>query len=217
MPFSSRQLLSMQVMGLVPWVERTSLTTPVSAEVTIATKATAITAASEYESPGSVSLNAIEQCLPTLTLRGINYRGAAQSWIGTELAPVLVLIESAENALAADLPFVAAEARMFDEMMRAIDLTRRDLCIGVLAKPSNSNDLSTAVVATGNLPERQVILLFCQTLDVSDDASQHRFEIPGSQATGWRLPHPALMQQQAARKRQAWNVLKAVRATLATA
>jgi hypothetical protein len=58
-------------------------------------------------------------------------------------------------------------------------------------------------------------LLLQENIGKSEVAADHQFAFGSVSLPAWRLPHPALLLSDPILKRQAWQILKAVRRVLA--
>jgi uracil-DNA glycosylase len=149
--------------------------------------------------------------LPEQQLASILQRDTPITHLGNRDAQVLAIFETPAQS-AAGLPLENSDSQLFDAMLQAIGLARRDVCLCVLTAVAGS---ATTTVSDLDLTQRRAMLLFVAELDTAEDERLHRFTASVHGTPGWRLPHPALLLREPLRKRQAWNVLKAVRAAVA--
>jgi len=149
-------------------------------------------------------------------LIAIPFRGQYCTQLGKADAALLILVE-AVSSQQKQYPFESTDAKLFDDMLRAIAWRRQDVCLGVLA-PALQTDLvsadNTACVADLCKPHRDAVLLFRHVLPETLDANELMVPMQRASMRAWQLPHPALLRESPTRKRQAWNVLKAARACL---
>lgn len=106
--------------------------------------------------------------------------------------------------------------RLFEAMMRSIDLTQRDLTLATLSpQPLPDGETVADLLAT---PHRAVLLMVQESAAASSAAGWTKeagFTLEAPRLNGWRCPHPDLLLHEPLRKRDAWQVLKAVRRALA--
>lgn len=143
---------------------------------------------------------------------------------GPETASLLVAVQpSATNDGVS--PLHADEAKLFELMMRAIGLTRQHIRVCLLADPrqegagdssTEGDDASTRVASLITPPVRALLLLQQDwaTANPSNIATDHQCFCGEPARHLWRIPHPALLLERSALKRQAWHVLQAVHAAL---
>ena len=236
MAYSQSQLRCLAGMGLVPWVLRDSPqaaaqlsdnhaeNTDAETLVAVLTQtheapAVEIPAVTAPVSQISNTLTDIDVLLQT-PLIAIPFRGRPCTQLGNPDASLLILVE-AVSTQQKQYPFEPADARVFEDMLRAIAWRRQDVCLAVLP-PTNNASLITEeqgnTVADLCRAPRDAVLFFRQQLP----RSLHPDELilPVGEKTGrdtmacWQLPHPALLRESPDRKRQAWEVLKAARSKL---
>jgi len=196
MPYTQSQVRSLSAMGIVPWIER--------AQMQVAQPA--------HENVSFLQTPLVE----------IPFRGQACFVLGKTDAPLLILVEAISNQQK-QYPFEPTDAKLFDDMLRAISWRRQDVCLAVLP-PSHQADLVPAAIGheaepsqcVGDLvkPHRDAVLLFRHSVPHTLNPDELLVPMERAGMLAWQLPHPALLRESPARKRQAWNVLKAARARL---
>ena len=151
-------------------------------------------------------------------------RGEQRVQTGPEQARVLVVAQAAPGPVSL-LPIEDAESQLLELMLRAIGLAPGDWSTAVLAHPVR--DGATGSGGAGGAEDapsvqrlaadRQAVLWLARSPgDPSDvEVEAHRFRIAGVPA--YRITHPARLLVEPSLKRQAWDVLKAVRNQLAGA
>ena len=152
--------------------------------------------------------------LPMQPLAPFVYRGQTLTRVGSEAAPLLIVVE--RGAPADGLPLTGEAAELFERMLRSVGLTRRDTRQCVLSSEPASDGADT-VGAFATAPYRAVLVLM-QELGGELGAADCRFVLDGTGAAspGWCLPHPDRLLREPLRKAQAWQVLKALRQHLGT-
>ncbi len=235
-------------MGVVPWVLRKAPvdTVALAGESVAAVSEAAIVTGAEIEtaviSPvvsASTNRSAIVESttalpdeiaelsvvLPNRAIAAFEVRGSRQSCLGSREASVLVVVQPpAASPKVAELPLNNQETQLFELMLRAIGLTRKDTlqCIlqtndegavasGIEAGGARSSE--TVETLSGN--SVRTVLLLQKNIGNSEVASDHQFAFGSASLPAWRLPHPALLLSDPIQKRQAWQILKAVRRVLA--
>lgn len=167
-----------------------------------------------------LELNALANWLPSQRLAAFKERGVIQHMTGSKTARLVVVVEPMAG-VANQVPLSGDALRLFELMMRAISLSRRDVAITGLAGGNTSVDpaLNTeaseetlAIICTDHT--RAVVLLQQQWAYQSTNAAEHHTRLALHQLPVWRLPHPDLLLQQSALKRPAWQMLKAVQSVL---
>ena len=146
----------------------------------------------------------------------IPFRGKRCTQLGNRDALLLILVE-ANSTQQTQYPFEPADAKLFDDMLRAIAWRRQDVCLGVLppvSAPSLFVDSNTPLVSDLCKPHRDAVLLFRQSVPDTHDTDDLLVPLARADMLAWQLPHPALLRDSPERKRQAWHVLKAARARL---
>jgi len=145
-----------------------------------------------------------------------SFRGQRCTQLGNADAPLLILVE-ATSTQQNQYPFEAADAKIFEDMLRAIAWRRQDVCLGVLlpsSTPSLFTDHGGPCVSDLCQPHRDAVLIFRQTVPQTLVTDELMMPLQRNTMPAWQLPHPALLRLSPQRKRQAWNVLKAARARL---
>ena len=249
MPYTERQLHCLNHMGITPWVNRQTVVaqaasqaiavepTPVVAPAATPTaKPTAKPATEIKPAPLAVSaasplpVDVEPVSVPNFIdypLVAMPFRGAQHVQLGKAHSPLLILVEACALEQA-QYPFEAADAKMFDDMLRAIAWQRQHVCLALLAHrdallrandaslapQSDSVGLPGAVVKDVMSKPRDAVLLFSQDVPVGSNIDDLRVEVSGITTPIWRLPHPALLRREPTLKRLAWTVLKAARAAI---
>ncbi len=245
MPYTERQLHCLNHMGITPWVNRQTVVAQATSQA-LAVEPTptampaeapaAIPAAELKPLPLDVSAAApvpveVEPVsVPDFLdypLVAMPFRGAQHVQLGKAHSPLLILVEACALEQA-QYPFEAADAKMFDDMLRAIAWQRQHVCLALLAHPDallQANDVTLApqpgsvglpgaVVKDVMSKPRDAVLLFSQDVPVGSKIDDQRVEVSGIATPIWRLPHPALLRREPTLKRLAWTVLKAARAAI---
>jgi len=259
MPYTQSQLRCLHGMGIVPWIERSSverspsqLTTAIiepEIEPDAATTLRDAIIANELHQknepdknsephqrnpldnnkvalqPGSTSAAEPADFMQT-PLVEIPFRGKLCTQLGKSDALLLILVE-AISAQQSQYPFEPADAKVFDDMLRAIAWRRQDVCLGVLPPSStlapivgnNEPTVSEPTVSEPTVsdlckPHRDAVLLFRQSVPDTRNVDDLVVPLERVGMLAWQLPHPALLREYPERKRQAWNVLKAARTQL---
>lgn len=246
MPYTPLQVRVLSGMGIVPWIKRSDTSAAELLAVVQSAEQAIVSSAQTYHHgnpPADVhikpqsDLTAKTDQLPVATatiaaaatidvgpvaslmqtpLVEIPFRGQRCSQLGKADAPLLVLVEAVSQQQN-QYPFESTDAKLFDDMLRAIAWRRQDVCLAVLP-PSNQADLIAADdgprVADLCKPHRDAVLLFRHTMPDSLNADELVVPMERTSMMAWQLPHPALLRESPQRKRQAWNVLKAARARL---
>jgi len=240
MPYTQSQLRCLKAMGIVPWVEHSVVQSDDATtlrDAIVVAEAQPVTAsqnadqgvmqgekmdqtaehqqdtlATQHEStPGVEPVDFMQTPLVE-----IPFRGKHCTQLGKDDAMLLILVE-ANSTQQNQYPFEPADARIFDDMLRAIAWRRQDVCLAVLppsAAPSLFVDDNAPRVSDLCKPHRDAVLVFRQS--VPDHTNPDELTVPLTRKgmLAWQLPHPALLRESPQRKRQAWNVLKAARARL---
>jgi len=238
MLYTMRQLHCLKAMGLVPWVERHGLTSVSASEHPVervrdgseladvqATNLSDGGAPAQQKSAARVDdiesrgaslvypddVNALATWLPQQALAEFDHRGTVKTGLGNADAPILVIMD--QPALQAEeQPLAQSDANLLDNMLQAISLSRRDIYLCSLVASAEAN---CTVLSELEHADCRAVLLFVSALGAQEDAAAHRFAFGTAGFPAWRLPHPMLLQREPLRKRQAWNVLKALRTELA--
>jgi len=204
MPYTSSQLRCLRGMGLVPWVERAY--------------ADELPLVQEINEPDTFPEASVtpENFLRS-TLVEIPFRGQHTTQLGNTDSQLLVFVE-AKSMQQDQYPFEANDARLFDDMLRAIHWRRQDVCLAVL--PPSDSQLEVTTDNSGIESEcaadllkthRDVVLVFTHRVPETLNADDMQLSLNRPGTLAWQLPHPALLQDEPIRKRQAWNVLKLAR------
>ncbi len=108
---------------------------------------------------------------------------------------------------------------LFEAMMRSIDLAPSDLMLATLSPQPLPDGKSVADLLA--FPHRAVLLMVqggdaigSPLESAPQSADEARFEFDMPRLSGWRCPHPDRLLHEPLRKRDAWQVLKAVRRAL---
>lgn len=213
--FSERQLHCLEAMGIVPWISR---------------QPGPATPAPTGQIPSTLSASDLPETMPELglcladrVLANFGYKGAVHTTLGHPEAPVLVVVQRYRHDVKqdsdTDLPLTGDAAQLFELMMRSIDLGRSDVRQCALADgliPAHDESVGAFNVGRAcNQHTRAVLVLMAMddSSDVRADANHCRLAESGLPA--WRIAHPDLLLQENWRKRQAWQVLKALQQHLA--
>jgi len=206
----------------------TPVAMPAAASVThLAAEPVATKQADAGSRPDSLALKLMQTRLVE-----IPFRGQRCAQLGKSDAPLLILVE-AISTQQKQYPFEAKDAKLFDDMLRSIAWRRQDVCLAVLPPAGNSlmleeaGDLSTDLSANKSTehsavpcvadvckPHRDAVLLFRMSLPETLNTDELVVPMERKSMMAWQLPHPAMLRESPNRKRQAWNVLKAVRQRL---
>lgn len=240
MPYTQSQIRCLEGMGIVPWVERASMQSidavqALTDAVVLAEQAPVSitpprvpTGANNQPVPPAVlsseqpvvSASAVPLTAPVefmqTPLVEIPFRGQRCTQLGKSDAPLLILVE-AVSTKQSQYPFEPTDAKIFEDMLRAIAWRRQDVCLAVLP-PSNEPWLAASddgpCVSDLCRKPRDAVLLFRQSVPESLNVDDLTVPLERASMLAWQLPHPALLRASPALKRQAWNVLKAARARL---
>ena len=226
--FSERQQRCLEAMGIVPWVSRNP---EPEAAVDRALEPVITTDDHMAESLGQIidsphvaatflpsDLQGLGLWLPRQPLANFGYKGAVHTVLGHPEASVLVVVQRHRQGVS-ELPLSGDAAQLFELMMRSIDLGRSDVRQCALADnagPSDSQQTVFQSVGDACTPQTRAILLL-SWLEVNNDpsADAHHCRLAQSQLPVWRISHPDLLLQENQRKRQAWQVMKALQHYLA--
>ena len=244
MAYTESQLQCLAGMGLVPWVLRDDIAqaqsqavavqaqtdapaktnAPAIAETSKAEQASEL-APSSIQSPQAEAVAAIPSVGIGLTseddflqtpLVAIPFRGRFCTQLGNPDASFLILVEAISNQQA-QYPFEPSDAKIFEDMLRAIAWRRQDVCLAVLPPSKQASlvpsDQSATVAELCRVP-RDAVLLFRHELSETLNPEELLVPMKNDRLHAWQLPHPALLRESPNRKRQAWEVLKAARARL---
>ncbi len=247
MPFTARQLHCLNTMGIVPWVERRHIsadivvgesvipepatTVPATTIPEAAIPEAAISAVAAHPTiPTSPSSSDAIQLAPWLAtpLLSMPFKGSLRARLGRSDAPLLVLVEKCSSAQSA-YPFEPADAKIFEDMLRAIEWQKQNVCLALLpsmALQANGGNLVDTPISDKTLTDllgQQIRVILHFTHEISDSVNRlESMKIPDQSSVTvssslkiWQLPHPSLLRAQPDRKRAAWNVLKAAKAHLA--
>jgi len=228
MPYTNSQLRCLEGMGLVPWVLRehaeAKVTRATSDEGLAVAVDSAITAdvitteavTADLAPQSAVTSTSEPVSLLDAVLFGVPFRGKLVETLGNPDAPLLIVVEATSTSQQ-QYPFETVDAKLFDDMLRAISWRRQDTCLAVIQSGGSQLDVTIEKQSTvGDLVKnhRDAVLVFRQAMPETEDADKLRIDIERPHMPAWQLPHPALLRSSPARKRQAWNVLKAARASL---
>ncbi len=213
MRFSARQQECLEAMGIVPWVSRYAAEVAEAEVAEVAVAAFTPAVAVSMQPPESAAR--LGEWLLSRALVPIHYRGSEFPVLGASDATVLVIVEQT-GSQAATAALEGDSARLFELMLRSIQLTGRDTrqCI-VSTEPAAGPDLSVAGAAC--TPQTRAVLLLMDPwpFDITDtDVEQHIGRLPGSELPMWRIAHPKLLLAQPLLKRQSWQVLKSLQSVL---
>lgn len=216
-------------MGIVPWVaKQNSFAEQLNdTGVETTTSVTAVVQSSDETAQITVppdSLDDLKLWLPQQPLRSMLGRIGPQPYSGVEDAPLLVVTQSDEQDAHDEplrTPFTAESSQLFELMMRAIamPIAKRKLC--VLRGPGSSAASSHSVEGNGLFEQQlhvqtRAVLLLVNRWDALDGLAtdQHHVRLDHSALPLWRIPHPDLLIQRTALKRQAWLSLQALQSAL---
>ena len=190
MAYTDRQARCLSAMGLIAWEERTLRPTPLP------------------RAP-----EALARWLPSASLGVFRYREKRLTRVGQRDAPLLVIAEAAPGD-AMNPPLSGQADSLFENMLRAIGRRQHDTCQCKLADvPEAAGD----TVASLSGRQHRVALVLVRELDAELSADACRLTDVVPVAAAWCLPHPELLLARPERKRQAWEILRAVREHLASA
>lgn len=194
-------------MGIVPWVSRFADESADEASAPLGKSAPLIAGA---KAPCDVA--DLGEWLLGQRLVPIEFRGALHPVLGVAGAPLLVVL-SQENTLPVAGSMTGDDGRLFELMLRSIALGNRDTRRCLLGnEPTSTSDISSLLTAQ---TRGVLVLMEDWSFDVSDvTVEQHRGRLPQSGLPVWRMAHPSIVLQRAMLKRQAWQVLKNIRAML---
>ncbi len=191
------QLDMMQRMGLVPWVQRQGQASPTSGlvESLVATEPLAVD-----DTPGNRRLVSFDQA------------GQRVTSIGSTEARLLIVVESSAESVGSALSAEANELLML--MLRAIDLGRADFSLCVVATEARGGE-SVRVSDLLGPSHLGVLWLSHEVASGSEEqATQFTLSSAGATVPGFRVAHPERLLAYPLEKRGAWQVLKALRASL---
>ncbi|MFK7853004.1 MAG: hypothetical protein AB8B79_02780 [Granulosicoccus sp.] len=213
--FSERQLHCLEAMGIVPWVSR---------------QGGSVAPASTVQVPSTLSASNLPDtmpelglCLPDRLLANFGYKGAVHTTLGHPEAPVLVVVQrfkhNDKQESDTDLPLTGDSAQLFELMMRSIGLNRSDVLQCALADsllPGHDQSICESTVGRACTAHTRAVLVL-MPMDDSNDirADANHCRLAESGLPTWRIAHPELLLQENWRKRQAWQVLKALQQHLA--
>lgn len=177
-------------------------------------------AASPVQPPRAMDI--LGEWLLEQALVPIEFRGGQHPVLGVADAPLLVVL-----ALDAPSPTAGSmsgdDGRLFELMLRSVSLANRDTRRCQLGHRMNdstrvgTDSVSQAGVSALCAANTRGVLVLMDpwVFDAGDSAvTQHQSRLPGSGIPVWRIAHPAILLEQPQLKRQAWHVLKALRAML---
>jgi len=215
MPYSENQLRCLESMGLVPWIARNGDARNGDTRTEVERNGTEISLQPLATSPQQTT-SVEAPSFETLPLIGIPFRGNTVMSLGNQDAALLVLVEPVSTTQK-QFPFESPDAKLFDDMLRGISWRRQEICLGVVSRLDSQlpGTVDTnATVADLTKAPREAVLVFSHRLPESENPDDLRIFFQRKQMPVWQIPHPALLRESPARKRQAWNVLKAARACL---
>jgi len=231
MPYTQSQIRCLHGMGVVPWIERSAAQRDAATSLRDALVAAEIDQnadvhpmpeldqnqlASQSASASASASVAEPVDIMQTPLVEIPFRGKRCTQLGKSDALLLILVE-ATSTQQNQYPFEPADAKIFEDMLRAIAWRRQDVCLGVLppsSAPSLFVDNEAPTVSNLCKPHRDAVLLFRHSVPETNNADELVVPLERKTMLAWQLPHPALLRESSKRKRQAWNVLKAARARL---
>ena len=195
MPYTNSHKHYLEAMGLVPWVRRD------------ADKK----ASEDLSEQNKLSVQEDLSVQDERTVQS-TYRGASAHVHGEPSASLLLIFtaDTGNN----DLTLCAADNQLLLDMLKAIDLTELSVARCLVKAPATTDSID-AIVRSASQSISAALTLVTESSDiVSDEESASRLSVGSSVVPAWRMPHPSWIQQEPVLKRRAWNVLKAVRASL---
>lgn len=195
-------------MGLVPWVLREQAITPVADSVI----------AKQFVDAIPEEMTTLQEWLPHQHLSSFVSAGKLRQVMGPEDAALLVVVDT--DSAIEQQPLDGEAARLFDLMMRAINLTRHQLRLCRLAPvsttttPNADNAQSLSDVCNG---QTKAVLLLLQNWNALAHVAQselHEGRLGTVHLPFWRIPHPDVLLRQSTLKRQAWSSLQALQRAL---
>jgi len=212
MRYTDRQVQCLEAMGLVPWVKRHAVNST-EANTDATTLAPAESIASVEVPSRATSIRGSDINDPQFSGTGLAHRRliADPAPVGSTPAPrVLVLIDTVDLSVSLS-PTAAA---LLDAMLKAIDLDRRTTrwlhCV-----PGEAAQTGTAVSWLDAVKGVSLAIVLSPEITDSNTGSDNQIELPESGLRAYRLAHPERLLAQPTLKRQAWDILKAVRQDLA--
>lgn len=242
--YDSRQLHCLKAMGIVPWILRGEATPEVSV-ATVAeagaslpetpfsdVAASAVTAndpvlvpelktrpVAAFQFPDDQA--ALASGLAGCPLSVVHRRGVSPSESALK-GRVILILESKHTSSSIPIDGYVWDLEKDEEqlllaMLRSIGLAENDLCRTVPALSGQSMEDAGGAASVAQLHRQlpRLVLLLLNRFDPADTPAHHRLD-GGAGVVGWRLPHPAVLLANPERKREAWEVLKAVRQTLSS-
>ena len=225
MPYTTQHKQYLEAMGLVPWVHRKSMDAAVATE-----------SATQTQSPLLESLykegTALVHGEPSANL-------LLMFQVASDQSELTQKDTNQTNLTQTNLTLNSSDNRLLLDMLKAIGLDESDVARCLVRGPITPA-VFDAICSAVNQPLSAALLMVTEAPDInSDDQQASRFnaeklradteraDTEGADAERadagstkqsavpvWRMPHPSWIQQQPSLKRRAWNVLKAVRATL---
>lgn len=211
-------------MGIVPWVSRSADLPQVqlAAHVPPVDVVESVASDTAQVSPLPDSLEELKIWLPSQPVRSMLGRAGPQFFSGAEDAPLLVVVEGADNEAHTEpmrSPFNAESAQLFELMMRAIvmPLAKRKQCVLHSEVSYNQPSVGIAESVSHQLHvQTRAVLLLVKRWDSAETvtAEHHHSRLDQSALPLWRIPHPDLLIERNELKRQAWLCLQALQSAL---
>lgn len=211
-------------MGIVPWISKSSnlQDVQIASPVSHIDVVESVAAAEVSLTPMPHSLEELKIWLPSQPVRTMLGRAGPQFFGGVEDAPLLVVVDGAENDVDPEpmrSPFNAESAQLFELMMRAIvmPVAKRKQCVlhSEASYAQTSHGVAESVAQQLHVHTRAVLLLVKRWDSVeTEPAEQHSIRLDQSALPLWRIPHPDLLIQRNELKRQAWLSLQALQSAL---
>lgn len=164
----------------------------------------------------TVEISRIPALLPTRRLLPLAARAGTVPSAGSEQATLLVVAECAPGQLPEQA--LAGEAgQLFDLMLQAIDLARRDVRLFAVLNMPHDSDSSAPTLSEVSSASARGVLLMVQDWGAAVDLqpiSEHHCRLHSPALPLWRIPHPDVLLRQNQLKRQAWIALQSLQATI---
>lgn len=196
-------------MGIVPWIRVSAGKKTRDRSGGSAPAVGPVSSAVDRHDPG--------QWLASQQLIEFARGNAKESKLGPANAPLLVVCEIV-TITPGSVPLNLEETKLFDLMMRAINLdrTHSQLCA---ISPSSSNSADASINQTVSQlcgAQTAAVLFFCRGQNISDQTTirqqLHTPHLPPLPL--WCVAHPSDLMARPQLKRSAWESLKAIKATL---
>ncbi|MBX2879434.1 MAG: hypothetical protein KTR32_05840 [Granulosicoccus sp.] len=214
--YSRRQLRYLEVMGIPAWAHRCSEQNPLTASPSDSTQRSADSGQS------STTCDSVDD-FPRWIFNAPLARSARSELLEGDANAHLLVIEDAlpgveGYGVVGQRPFAGPPSRMFDAMLKAIDLTRRKTLLATLAPPTGAAGSSTDSLATISALSLRAVLYYSQPAaqhGLSDfDSLRDREHVLPNGVPCIVSYHPAYLMDNNHLKRAAWSDLKRVRQLL---